>query len=347
MNCNAITKKGTNCKVLTTNSNGFCIYHQKNKIEGITCSTITQKGNLCSMKVENKGDFCKFHKERNEEDYCKAIKSNGERCKLLFDSEDGFCIWHRVSDVVMEDDNSSCVIRFFNPKIDKELSYNEIKSIFNIFVEINCDAKMYNLKDVKINKNIPGKVPDAYLLLIKDGVSLFYNKDELFEEQKSLPKDTKVYIRNNLVSRISKHVLSFEEESKDPEYTLGIKKVLAFSESPILESFKNKIHHVLGENGQGCDLKAKADYYFDNSECGTYFHGEDKEFLFCIKLGNESILRYRWSCDCEQVTDNIDFRIEHGDIFIMFGKSTGDKYRQSNKLTLEFAEGCEGKKYLN
>jgi hypothetical protein len=220
----------------------------------------------------------------------------------------------------------------------------------------------FNLKDLHIMKNlieekkykcelvslsIKSEMPDAYILIIRDGVNMLlnnkYTKEDLMNEQLNLDYDKKAFMYGRVVNKSARWNLCFDENSQEPDYAEGKGRIISFSEIPITDKLY-KSFSIFGEKAVG--LKGEANYYYDINKTGIGFHGDsERRKVIGVRLGDSMPLYYQWYKDGVKVDDKIEIKLNGGDIYIMSEKAVGTDWKKKKIFTLRHATGCS--KYTN
>jgi hypothetical protein len=185
----------------------------------------------------------------------------------------------------------------------------------------------------------------AYTLIIHNAVNVLLDDADgahrLFEEQRSLDKDTKAFMYGRVVNKHARHNLCFSNEHQEPDYETGKGRVYAFEEVPVLDHIRRALGTYIGD--KGADLMAEGNYYYDVNKCGIGFHGDaERKKVVAIRLGATIPLCYAWYHNHERVSEVMRItQLKHGDMYIMSEKATGFDWKSKSKYTLRHAAGCD------
>jgi len=98
----------------------------------------------------------------------------------------------------------------------------------------------------------------------------------------------------------------------------------------------------LGDKGK--NLKAEGNKYYNVKNTGIGFHGDsERKIVAACRLGEKISLHYNWFLRGESVGKRIKIDLNHGDMYIMSEKATGNDWKKKKTLTLRHAAGA--KKY--
>jgi hypothetical protein len=234
----------------------------------------------------------------------------------------------------------------------KGYSLEDLHKFKSYFEEKGCVCEIYNLHK-QANTDIA--LPEAYFLLIKNGVNVILNEigkttDDFFIEQDSLPKDSKAFMYGRVVNKHARHNLCFGKTYQPPDYEAGKGTIIPFESVPCLEKIRTKFSELselykISESSDHEELVVEGNYYYDISKCGIGYHGDsERNKVVGVRLGATLPLCYQWFYHGEHVGDNIRFNIDHGDIYIMCEKAVGKDWKKKNIYTLRHAAGCD--KYI-
>jgi alkylated DNA repair dioxygenase AlkB len=210
--------------------------------------------------------------------------------------------------------------------------------------------------DVMPNEKIPAHLR-APLLIIRGGVNAF-SLDEsleslsdsstaisladlLYQEQSGLPKDTKAKMYGRVVNKYARHNLCFADESQEPDYAEGKGRIVAYRDVPYLAHLRQSIEQVVGEAAK--DLAVEGNYYFDVDKCGIGYHGDsERRKVIGVRLGDSIPLCFAWYYQKSFIPGTkVEILLNHGDMYMMSEKATGQDWKKSSILTLRHAAGCD------
>ncbi|AYV85185.1 MAG: hypothetical protein Satyrvirus6_17 [Satyrvirus sp.] len=229
--------------------------------------------------------------------------------------------------------------------VDEGFTLNDLLEIKKYFERKN--ATKIELIDLNYPIEKLDIYPDdeAYILVVRNGIDLLFksiqpNKTstDLFNELRNLKWDTKALMYGRVVNKHARHNLCFGNQTQKPNYILGKSTVVAFDKVPLLNSIKNKISKILGD--KGTNLVAEGNYYYDTTKCGIGFHGDgERKKVVGLRLGNSMPLEYQWFYMNKPVGERIKLNFEHGDIYFMSEKATGNDWKKKSIHTLRHAAG--------
>jgi alkylated DNA repair dioxygenase AlkB len=206
----------------------------------------------------------------------------------------------------------------------------------------NCECELIDLTENLPEKYNRKKYPAA-ILIIRNGVKLFTNPDKLYEEQSNLDWDKKAVQYKKVVNKHARWNLCFADFNQEPDYEISKGRVVNFEKLPFLSEIRNYLHSYLGEKADS--LLAEGNYYYDLKRCYIGWHGDaERRIVIALRLGAPMSLHYQWHYKSDQIGSKIDLMLNHGDIYIMSEKATGQDWGKKIIPTLRHSAGCE--KYL-
>ncbi|KAM9978211.1 hypothetical protein ACTFIY_011952 [Dictyostelium cf. discoideum] len=181
---------------------------------------------------------------------------------------------------------------------------------------------------------------DAYLLIIRNGLSSICNVNDFHQEQNKLEKDKKAFMYGRVVNKTARHNLCFTDgESREPEYEKGKGRLVSFDDCPLLKKAKETFIDILGDKAEG--LVAEGNYYYEPSKCGIGWHGDaERRKVIAIRTGQRMNICFNWFIDSKPVGNKFIQFLNHGDIYIMSEYTTGFNWRKKKIPTLRHSAGC-------
>ena len=272
------------------------------------CKQITQKGTRCSRNKVN-GDFCTQHSKNEtletiEETMTITIGDQAENHKGMQTigqiQENGFTM-------------------------------EELEKIQKKFEKKKCECELIDLTG-DLNAESAG------ILIIRKGLEILGNTDDLFEELKNLEWDKKALMYGRVVNKNARHNLCFADQGQTPDYSDGKGTIIAFEDVPELNKVMKKLPKFTGPKGES--LVAEGNRYYDVRKTFIGLHGDsERKIVIAFRLGATFPLYYQWFHKGEAIGDRIEISLDHGDIYIMSEKATGNDWKTRNKLTLRHAAG--------
>lgn len=246
-------------------------------------------------------------------------------------------------------------------KGDHGFTCAELLQIGKTFSNNGYESEYYDLRQSLSyceNPNLPSQfldrtqeAEDAGILIIRNianklitvDPSQFPNEDEL---RKSLPQsdnlflelielnwDKKMYMKGKVVNKHARWNLCFSNERQEPNYSEKKGRVIDFKTLPRLQSIRANLEFCFGE--KATNLIAEGNHYYDIDKCYISWHGDfERRIVIGMRFGAEMSLEYQWFHQCNSVGPKIDFRLRHGDLYIMSNKAVGTDWKKKTILTL-------------
>lgn len=226
---------------------------------------------------------------------------------------------------------------------------SDLQSIQQHFQSLHIYTELFNLADLSYDNKEDEKKPEAYLLVIRNGVNSIlknlgldekeYNDKKMFEEQASLNVDKKAFMYGRVVNKNARWNLCFDQISQEPDYENGKGRIIAFEDVPITSKLFNSFPTYFGKKAE--DLKGEGNYYFDKTKCGIGFHGDsERRKVLAIRLGSTLDIHYQWFKEGNPIGKRIIVPLNGGDIYVMSEKAVGTDWKKKKLFTLRHATGC-------
>ena len=226
---------------------------------------------------------------------------------------------------------------------------SELNNAKKIFEEKGYICELINLNNYLPVDIIPTgctsrggdiKTENAYILIIRNGVDLLLNTNDLYKEQNNLDVDKKAFMYGRVVNKHARYNLCFSEENQEPDYINKKGRLISFKDVPLTNKIRLELDKYFGDKAKL--LQAEGNYYYDIKKCGIGFHGDsERKKVIAIRLGKEFPLHYQWFTKNKSIGKRVELNIKHGDIYVMSEKATGYDWKKKNSITLRHAAGCE------
>ena len=223
---------------------------------------------------------------------------------------------------------------------ERGFSENDLEEVKRIFENEKYKCILYDLNQ-EID-NIPIDVEKAQVLVIKNGVSLFANPDKLYEYLKCLDWDKKYYDvrRQKVLNKLARYNLIFSDFNQKADYENKQGSVYDINDNQELKNIKLKLNSYFGEEFK--NLECEGNYYYNLKKCGIGYHGDvERKKVIGMRFGESCDLKYWWYYQNKRINKRINICLEHGDMYIMNFKATGNDWKKKNLFTLRHATGCE------
>lgn len=216
----------------------------------------------------------------------------------------------------------------------------ELKNIKKIYTEKGFTCKVYNLHNELTNQCDEESIDKAYVLVIKNGITLFTDPDNIFMTLDNLDWDKKYYdIRRQCVlNKRARYNLIFGEKHKKADFNNKQGTVYNINEYSNLKDLKLGLS-IFGENFK--DLECEGNNYYDISKCGIGYHGDtERKKVIGMRFGETLPLYYWWYLQSKRIGKRIEIPLDHGDIYIMSERASGFDWKKRKKHVLRHATGC-------
>ncbi len=170
---------------------------------------------------------------------------------------------------------------------DNGFDYDDLYKAKNIFDQENIATELYHLGE------------EAYILIARQAANHLaqpYTLKDLFNEQTSLPWDTKAKMYGRVVNKKARYNLCYADYEQEPDYESGRGRVINFDSVPLLNQLKNSLPLYLGDKAE--NLMAEGNYYYDINKCGIGYHGDAEiRKVIALRLGASMPLYYQWCAE--------------------------------------------------
>ncbi len=218
---------------------------------------------------------------------------------------------------------------------------NEVKDGFSIEDLCVMSTKFKNCELIKLDYLVKDENV-ACLLIIRNGINEILDNDTssdlLLKEQEQLNVDKQAYMKGRVVNKIARHNLCFGDQKQDPDYKNKKGTVIGFNQVPVLEELRNKLPNFFGEKARS--FFVEGNYYYDIAQCYIGYHGDsERKRVIGARLGTEFPLHFQWYKKCKPIGEKLSINLNHGDIYVMSEKATGNDWKLRNSATLRHAAG--------
>ena len=218
-------------------------------------------------------------------------------------------------------------------------NYEELAKAKELFEKQDYKCELIDLRFPEDGNDYP----PAYILIVRNGVNALLadskkNNDDLFKEHVGLKWDKKALMYGKVVNKKARFNLCFGEKNQEPDYENGKGRIVSFTDIPITNMIRERLPFYFGDKAK--DLFAEGNSY--GKDGGISFHGDsERKKVLAVRLGEKMKLVYRWYCRSEAISKKIEFVLNHGDLYVMCEKATGNDWKKKNIYTLRHATGCQ------
>ncbi len=229
-------------------------------------------------------------------------------------------------------------MQMIGTELEHGLSIDDLESAKKYFIAKGATTVTVNLKDYLGDVEGKDSIPDAKLLIIKNGVKYIMNPDELYAEVEATPKDSKAFMYGRVVNKKARHNNCFSDFSQEPDYESGKGTVIDFKDVPLISKMRAEIPKMIPNNTGVVNLQCEGNYYYDVDNTFIGFHGDsEREIVIAIRLGANFDIYYQWFKNSEPVGKLFKHTLHHGDIYFMSEKAVGKDWKSRSKYTLRHA----------
>jgi hypothetical protein len=217
-------------------------------------------------------------------------------------------------------------------KAENGFECGELRSIAEKLKLANISCEIV---DLKIDELV---TEEASVLVIRNGVSVILNKsaDVLQYEHSLLDVDKKALMRGRVVNKLARHNLCFDDTAQEPDYVKGKGRIVAFEDVPVTNQIRTALPNWFGNKAH--QLKAEGNYYYDSKKCYIGWHGDsERKRVIAARLGHSFPLYFQWYFQTEPIGPQFRIDLNHGDMYCMSEKATGNDWKRRTEPTLRHA----------
>lgn len=224
---------------------------------------------------------------------------------------------------------------------DSGFTISEINKIKTRFEKKGYECELFDLTEL-VEESVEDltAVDHASILVVRNGVEHFTQKDLLFGELKSLEWDKKAKMRGRVVNKRARYNLCFADNNQEANYEDGKGTVVAFNELEHLNKVRSKLPKIFKEKAE--NLFAEGNYYYDINKTYIGFHGDaERRIVIALRLGASFPLSYQWYHRSQTVGERLDISLDDGDLYVMSEKAVGNDWKKSSRYTLRHGAGLK------
>ena len=246
----------------------------------------------------------------------------------------------------------------------------ELDEMAAALTSIGIEAEVMRLNPLLETEDLPEskETEKAAILVIRGGISALakhhfddaHFADTLYAELAGLDYDTMMLSRGKVMRKVARHCLVVTDEAQEPDVPKGKGRVLAFEGLGALSKMRglwSTLHPKLG------NLFCELNHYYGRQEDepkgaakhrGIGWHGDvERRIVAGARVGLAMLLKFAWYMHGKRVTDILEVTLNHGDMYIMSEKATGNDWRCTRNhetsnllLTLRHCAGFVGSRYV-
>lgn len=217
---------------------------------------------------------------------------------------------------------------------DAFFTTEDMKSIQELFHKNNCKTELHRLNDL-INVYVGD---EASMLIIRNGLNLFLDPNELYNEHIKLDFDKKVYSYGKVVNKRARYNLCFADYSQEPDYINKMGRIISFNDVNCTKFIRDNLHLYFGDKAK--NLMLEGNYYYDINKCGIGWHGDaERRKVIGIRLGKTMPLAFQWYINRKPIGEKLILNLNHGDMYVLGEKSSGHDWKKYIIPTIRHSAG--------
>lgn len=156
--------------------------------------------------------------------------------------------------------------------------------------------------------------------------------NKLFQSLRQLDWDKKALFNGVVKNKRKRYNLCFADYNQEPNYAEGHGRVIPFTSVTELDEIRQSLEAMFRKAlNANVTLVAEGNYYY-NKNCGIGYHGdEERNIVVGLRLGHPMKLLYRWYCDGQPISSEIEVPLAAGDLYFMSDKAVGKDWRQEGR----------------
>jgi len=213
---------------------------------------------------------------------------------------------------------------------------------------------------------------EAAILVIRGGIDALGGDllaNQLYTELEAQDYDTMMLSRGKVMRKVARHCLVVTETPQEPDVPKGKGRVLAYKDLPFLSKMRTcwSMLDTFIRSGGGppklTNLFCELNHYYGRQEGetegnakhrGIGWHGDgERRVVAGARVGLPMALKFAWYMNGKRVSDIFEVTLNHGDLYIMSEKATGNDWKKTRNhetgnplLTLRHCAGFVGSRYI-
>lgn len=165
--------------------------------------------------------------------------------------------------------------------------------------------------------------------------------DALMLDLLALDWDKKAFMKGRVCDKKARHNLCFADFAQEPDYENKKGRVIDFRTLPRLQSIRENLGKCFGS--KATNLLAEGNHYYDAKECYIGRHGDaERRIVIGLRLGASMSLEFQWYQESNAIGAEMQFRLNHSDVYLFCGKSVGTDWKK--KIIFTLRHSANGKK---
>ena len=233
---------------------------------------------------------------------------------------------------------------------NRALTYEDVAALYEKYSVIHHGPRYFTLR-----KDVGGRAPDACVLVIRDGMSMFgVDKDILLKQIQEVPEVDKQMLntrQNKVMNKWKRHNFNIGDKMLQADIANGQSTLYNFNCTFLSEA--KKLRDAFTKMGKDnkletmTDLLAEANVYYadeykKNNYCGIGYHGDaerpNSPVIGC-NVGKTRYLSFRSFHKSRYYRDEIRIKLKHGDIYFMSEHAVGVNWKKSGSVVYRHRAG--------
>jgi hypothetical protein len=244
-------------------------------------------------------------------------------------------------------------------EVQNGLTIEELEAAKIAFESQNFQCELINLNSLLNGSIFEGQAEEARLLIVRQGVTALLDgsnqtADDVFQQLLQLVWDKKYLDGEMVKNKLARHNVCMSDIAQAANYSEGKGTIIAFDQLPGLLSVRNNLPRFLGAKATG--LQGEGNRYYNPKTCYIGWHGDkERKITVGLRFGEPMTLHYHWFEDWAPIGQLLTLVLNHGDIYVMSEKATGNDWgfpsfptlRHSagpNKFTIDLLNGMRQKR---
>jgi hypothetical protein len=221
------------------------------------------------------------------------------------------------------------------------LTIDDLQMAKERFEKIDCKCELINLNEYV--DECKSNIDPAAILIIRNGINKLLSdkiSDDMYFEQNKLDVDKKAFMYGRVVNKHARHNLCFDDNNQEPDYVNGKGRIVSWENVPLTNKIRKLLPDYFGPKTN--NLTSEGNYYYDVNKCYIGYHGDtERKIVIAARLGASLPLHYTWFKNNKPVGKTFKVILNHGDLYAMCEKATGNDWKKSSMYTLRHAAGQE------
>lgn len=223
------------------------------------------------------------------------------------------------------------------------LTIEELEAAKLLFESRNCQCELINLNSLLNGSEHEGQAEEARLLIVRQGATPLLEgsnqtADDVFQQLRALVWDSRYLDGKKVKNKHCRHNLCMSDIAQEANYEEGEGTIIPFDQLPGLLSVRNNLPRFLG--AKATSLQGEGNRYHNLKTCYIGWHGDkERKIAVGLRFGESMTLHYHWFEDWAPIGQLLTVVLNHGDIYVMSEKATGNDWGFPSFPTLRHSAG--------